>query len=297
MTKQLKGKRYTCLFADGSDGHHNMLIGVKAVLADLDVLEANGKKWDIDFYQKSNDVLYDLLTNCYQVFDRTFLGTDDKERLLLKQKLVEKLEARGVRVLATTQVLTMFIRYIFNASSKRAFVYVNAIKFAIEKKVLPSQFKQFIIDSGGLEEISKPKEESEAKMDDKLQLSKLFDELKTSVFNGLKNPLGTIEQDGVAGDLAFLIVKPGVNISQIIHIESFVTSPQLDSILTIFAKRSVQDMFNLKPKIHLNKEDKELLKLAESNKLSNQSSEELSIEVSKDVGKKLLSSSKLATQE
>jgi hypothetical protein len=274
-----------------------MLIGVKAVLADLDVLEANGKKWDIDFYQKSNDVLYDLLTNCYQVFDRTFLGTDDKERLLLKQKLVEKLEARGVRVLATTQVLTMFIRYIFNASSKRAFVYVNAIKFAIEKKVLPSQFKQFIIDSGGLEEISKPKEESEAKMDDKLQLSKLFDELKTSVFNGLKNPLGTIEQDGVAGDLAFLIVKPGVNISQIIHIESFVTSPQLDSILTIFAKRSVQDMFNLKPKIHLNKEDKELLKLAESNKLSNQSSEELSIEVSKDVGKKLLSSSKLATQE
>jgi aromatic-amino-acid transaminase len=100
-----------------------------------------------------------------------------------------------------------------------------------------------------------------------------------------------IEQDGVAGDLAFLIVKPGVNISQIIHIESFVTSPQLDSILTIFAKRSVQDMFNLKPKIYLNKEDKELLKLAESNKLSNQSSEELSIEVSKDLGKKLLSSS------
>ena len=126
------------------------------VMIKLDDLVTRRESWDIDF-QKSNLAQYILLSDMYKVFMTSFVQVKSEERKALKIFLTAKLIEKGANILEQTTVLTMFIRYVFNAPSKRAHVYSNVIKAAISHSIEPENLSNWIIKEGGIDEVSRRK--------------------------------------------------------------------------------------------------------------------------------------------
>ena len=111
------------------------------VLIQLDALATRRECWDIDF-QKSNIGMYSLLADLYQLFLSSFVEVKNEERKALKAFLKAKLIEKGANILEETVVLTMFVRYVFNAPTKRAHVYSNVIKAALSHSIKPQHLSE-----------------------------------------------------------------------------------------------------------------------------------------------------------
>jgi hypothetical protein len=237
------------------------LVGSKGaldgVILQLDALAIRRECWDID-YQKSNIGQYMLLGDLYGVFMTSFVEVKNEERKALKAFLKAKLIEKGANILEETVVLTMFIRYVFNAPTKRAHVYSNVIKAAISHSIRPEHLSDWIVKEGGIEEVSRRKKPaSKETMEKQKQLESMKIQIEEEIESNLSTRSKPIDISYLTGKYALVLVKPDLGKCYVGGTYSDVTEPLFEMIVTLMAKQRISNQKN-----ELNSGDREFLDLA-----------------------------------
>ena len=222
-------------------------------IQELDRLVQKREIWEEDF-QRSNQGLYPLLSDLYELFLTTFVEVTEKERKALKVMLIKKMKEKGANVLEKTLVLTMFIRYVFNAPTKRALIYGNVIKSAISHGIKPEHLSDWIVREGGIEEVSKKTSLSARAIEKMNQLSKMKLEVIAEIESNTDNQVKPIDIHGLSGKYALIVVKPDIDKCFVGGTYSDIPDNLFETLLTLMARQRIKDKSN-----ELNNGDRDLL--------------------------------------
>lgn len=119
--------------------------------------------WENGAYKTSNDQLYQILADDYDVV--TQLKTDKVARKELKSYMLRE----GVSMRAGTCIEAKVIRVTFGAESVRASSYVKVLKVARDEMKTGTNLPTFIHERGGIEEIRRTAKDGISKADQALK--------------------------------------------------------------------------------------------------------------------------------
>ena len=125
-----------------------------ATLVKLDALANRRQVWQRDFYDKSNKGLYALLSECLGMYYE--IKGSPAEKVVL-EGIKANLEARGIKVQTSTPVLTLLVKYVFNAERRRASAYSRALRVAAKEAISVGNFADWVAKVGGVEEVASTK--------------------------------------------------------------------------------------------------------------------------------------------
>ena len=117
---------------------------ISVTLADL---ADRCKNWEEGLNRQSNDVLYDILADCLDLY--TQVKADRK----LNRMVTESLEDAGLGSQSNTSLQLRICRRAFMDTGKRAVAYARVIAIAFEKKPEKQPLPSWIRENGGIENI------------------------------------------------------------------------------------------------------------------------------------------------
>ena len=180
----------------------------------LDLLVVDRKNWESTVYKKSNENLYDLMAKCKKLHEDKFENaTSDDDRKAVRLEIAHRLTSDGIKVQKNSTTLTMFIRYVFGSDRKRAHGYAYVLKAAISHGIRADGLVQFILESGGIEEIKRKMVMSEKAIANKAKREKAFGLVKTKAELHELSPLASVDMPIVKNHTPYvvLVAKPMSN--------------------------------------------------------------------------------------
>ena len=126
-----------------------------AIVQSLDGLSMARENWEQTTFKKANDGLYDLLSQCLDVFETKFIKGSKDGQKTLRSELISRLNEMKVKTQKNSPTLSLFVRYVFCSDRKRAHGYSYVLNAAISHGINASQLPQWIVDQGGIEEIKR----------------------------------------------------------------------------------------------------------------------------------------------
>lgn len=206
----------------------------------LDDLRTSRMNWETTDYKKANDGLYSLLSKCLDVFNDKFVVASVDERKAMRNELIEKLKADGIKVQKNTTTITMFVRFVFGSDRKRAHGYANVLKAAISHNVDAENLPSYIVDQGGIEEIKRKMIVSEKALANQAELANAKSQVVTNIERAVINPLAQVQLNGVVGEHAVLLAKPNPDGTvSIVGIVSNVDDAIYNALLIRMAKQEI----------------------------------------------------------
>lgn len=185
---------------------------VNGIVQQLNGLSKAREQWEATDYKKANEGLYRLLAECLAVFNAQYVKADKAAQTALRAELTNKLTAAGVRVLATSSTLTMFVRFVFNSDRNRAHGYSKVLLAAIAEGIEAKDLPDFIIAAGGVEEIKRREVTSPEAIAKQQKIEVAMADVKLEVeMAAAVAPIATLEIEDVTGSYALLLVKPKVD--------------------------------------------------------------------------------------
>jgi hypothetical protein len=166
-----------------------------ATLVKLDALANRRQVWQRDFYDKSNKGLYALLSDCLGMYYE--IKGSPAEKIVLESIKVT-LEARGTKVQASTPVLTLIVKYVFNAERRRASSYSRALRVAAKEAVSVANFAEWVAKVGGVEEVASTKGVTDETIKKRGQLDAKVAEVKQLLVSQLQHPLALVPKTALA---------------------------------------------------------------------------------------------------
>lgn len=166
-----------------------------ATLVKLDALANRRQVWQRDFYDKSNKGLYALLSDCLGMYYE--IKGSPAEKIVLESIKVT-LEARGTKVQASTPVLTLIVKYVFNAERRRASSYSRALRVAAKEAVSVANFADWVTKVGGVEEVASTKGITDETIKKRSQLDNKVAEVKQLLVSQLQHPLALVPKTALA---------------------------------------------------------------------------------------------------
>lgn len=233
-------------------------IFAKSIVQQLDALSTERQTWETTVYAKANDCLYSLLSKCLAVYQDKFLKGEKHDQRALRTELTIKLKAAKVKIQINSNTLTMLARFVFCSDRKRAHGYANVLTAAISQNISAEDLPNFIINSGGIEEIKRKMVKSEEAILRKTQVEQAKGKVDAEIELAKINPLAQVQITGLTGDYAVLLVKPGVDGTvSVLGSLSNVNEALVNALLVRMAKqrvtaededaqlgKEVQDMFS-----------------------------------------------------
>ena len=166
-----------------------------ATLVKLDALANRRQVWQRDFYDKSNKGLYALLSECLGMYYE--IKGSPAEKVVL-EGIKANLEGRGIKVQASTPVLTLIVKYVFNAERRRASAYSRALRVAAKEAVSVGNFAEWVTKVGGVEEVASTKGITDETIKKRSQLDNKVSEVKQLLVNQLQHPLALVPKTALA---------------------------------------------------------------------------------------------------
>jgi hypothetical protein len=125
-------------------------VTVTEIVGKLDKLAVERERYEANELLRSNKRLYELLGGVLELYYTA--STSEK---LLKDTIETvraRLTERNIRTQKNSPALTLFVRYTFNADRQRALNYSRSLLAAVQAKIQPAQFADFVAEKGGVEE-------------------------------------------------------------------------------------------------------------------------------------------------
>ena len=166
-----------------------------ATLVKLDALASRRQIWQRDFYDKSNKGLYTLLSECLGMYYE--IKGSSAEKVVL-ESIKATLEARGVVVQASTPVLTLIVKYVFNAERRRASAYSRALRVAAKEAISVGDFADWVAKVGGVDEVASTKGVTDETIKKRGQLDAKVAEVKQLLVSQLQHPLALVPKTALA---------------------------------------------------------------------------------------------------
>ena len=123
---------------------------VNDIVSKLDQITSAREEWQTSF-DRSNESLYQLLAACLEIYHQ-IKGKSVEAAVIGSMK--SALESRGLPVTARTKILTLIVRYVFSTRYKRAFTYSRALRIAVKAGITSETFAQWVLNSGGIEDVA-----------------------------------------------------------------------------------------------------------------------------------------------
>lgn len=214
------------------------------IVQQLDALSKARENWETTDYKKANEGLYQLLSQCLDVFNSQYVKADKASQNALRKELTTKLTAAGIRVMSTSSTLTMFVRCVFNADRNRAHGYANVLLAAIEAGIDANDLPDFIIEAGGIEEIKRRQVKSPTALAKQEKLNAVTAEVKLEIeMTSAMTPLATVAIEELTGTYALMLVKPKLNgTADVVGTLSDLPESLVDALIARMAKARVQEM-------------------------------------------------------
>ena len=221
---------------------------VAEVIELLDKVSNAERKWKIG-YDRSNQTLYSLLAVCIVIYHNIKGKPAEREALAaIKEALVK----RGDTFNNKTKILTLIVRYVFKTQNNRAFIYSRVLGIAINDKVTPDTFADWVENFGGIEEVA-----SKGLTPETLNKQIKLKEKKAEVYDLLNKkiayPLGLIPMDEFidiagSGEYTLLIGKtlPDGGTQVLCSIPDS-TDAMIDAAVTKIANALLYQPFKYKP--------------------------------------------------
>jgi hypothetical protein len=168
----------------------------EAIVQSLDALSLARDNWEQTSFKKSNEGLYDLLSQCQGVFETKYIKGSKDDQKTLRSELITRLNEMKIRTQKNSPTLNLFIRYVFASDRKRAHGYSYVLSAAISHDVNADQLPQWIISKGGIEEIKRnmgQSDEAIARQEKRKQAKETAEQL---IAEAHVNPLATIAVEG-----------------------------------------------------------------------------------------------------
>lgn len=213
------------------------------IVQQLDALSKARENWEATDYKKANQGLYQLLSECLDVFNSQYVKADKASQNALRKELSTKLTAAGIRVMSTSSTLTMFVRFVFNSDRNRAHGYANVLLAAIEAGIDGKDLPDFIIEAGGIEEIKRSQVKSPTALAKQVKLNAAKAEVKLEVeMASAMTPLATVAIAELTGTYALMLVKPKLNgTADVVGTLSDLPESQVEALIARMAKVRVQE--------------------------------------------------------
>lgn len=166
-------------------------------IARLNELYAKRANWEGDLFARSNKALYELLTECLNVY-LSIKGTGTESAVLADMKTV--LAKRGIATKGSSPVLTVIVRYVFNNDRRRAHSYSRVLRLAVLERVDPEHFPDWVGEQGGIEEVVRTKALSEETLKKRATLNDFAVQARQLLLDQLNKPLATVAKTGLMGE-------------------------------------------------------------------------------------------------
>jgi hypothetical protein len=213
------------------------------IVQQLDALSKARENWETTDYKKANQGLYQLLSQCLDVFNTEYVKADKVSQNALRKELTKKLTEGGVKVQATSSTLTMFVRFVFNSDRNRAHAYANVLLAAIAAGIDAVDLPDFIIDAGGIEEIKRRQVKSATAIANQVKLDAAKADVKFEVeMASAMTPLATVAIEELTGSYALMLVKPKLDgTADVVATLSDLPDALVNSLIGRMAKARVQE--------------------------------------------------------
>ena len=185
----------------------NNIAYANTVVKALDVLLEKREQWEAKEYKAANDALYDLLAECLRTYGEQFVNAVPNDRKALRLELTRRFTGSGVKVQTNTTTLTMVVRYVFRSDRKRAHSYSTVLLAALSHEVNADDLPEWIVASGGVEEIKRKVKMSAETLEKREQIKAATVLVKANVNEAKVNPIARVQLDQVVGEQAVLLVK------------------------------------------------------------------------------------------
>ncbi len=218
------------------------------MIAKLDELAAKRNVWQAE-YDRTNKGLYNLLAGCLNMYNE-IKGTTAEKEILAGIKTA--LAARGVRVLQSTTVLTMIVRYVFNTERRRAHAYARVLRAAANDNISVEKFAGWVEEFGGIEEVSSNKGATEETLKKRAILVNKVEEVKELLVQQLQNPLAVAPKTALVkavdtGEYTLLIGKMLANgETQVLSVVPDTTNAMIEAALKLIAGALIKGVDNIK---------------------------------------------------
>ena len=209
----------------------------EAIIAAFDVLKARRESWELHQLRASNDVLYDILGDCYAIYVRT------QKSETLREKFLKSYDAKYGKSKANTSIATKIVWAVFGKQlEQRAFNYSNVLRNVyLNLKDKPGKaFREYVIEAGGLDEIRRTGGNTDAvkaKRDAERQTAIADLNSNSGIAKGLQIQLPAEQQEknGEHSFLAALIREDADGTFTIVMVSS--SEVPVNSMIAEFSKR------------------------------------------------------------
>ncbi|PUE22388.1 hypothetical protein B9Z38_03895 [Limnohabitans sp. MMS-10A-160] len=158
----------------------------------------------------------------------------------MRESLMQRLKADGIRVVKTSTTLTMLARYVFNSDRKRAQGYGYVLAAAVSHEKTAAEFPAWVVEQGGIEELKRRMVKSEGAKAKQEAVKAATLSVKGWVELNTLEPLAHVDIEGVTGSYAVLLAKPNVQGGvDIVGSLSEVNDALVNALILRMAKRQV----------------------------------------------------------
>jgi hypothetical protein len=155
---------------------------------------------------------------------------------------VSRLRASGINAKKSTMTMTLLIRFIFKADSRRAHAYSYVMRAALEAGVAAAQLPDFIREAGGVEEIRRKAVVSEEAAQRRAAVAAARNDVEQAFELASVNPLAVIDapQGVELGNYCLVVGIPRPdNTIALVNVLGAAPDHLVDRIKTILAKQSI----------------------------------------------------------
>lgn len=133
----------------------------------FDYLIEQRKNWQENEYARSNIRLYQILQQCYALYQE--MKGVSAEKLAMKRAFNSYCTDSGVNFNESTHLMVKIVRCVFGDDRRRASAYALALRVADEHKTSVIDIPKYFTEAGGYEEVRRNNTNKAAKADKKAQ--------------------------------------------------------------------------------------------------------------------------------
>jgi hypothetical protein len=180
-----------------------------SIVSQLDALTLTRQNWEQTAYKKSNEQLYSLLSDCLEVFQAKFVNGSKADQKTLREEVITRLKADGVKAQKNSTTLTLFVRLVFGSDRKRAHGYGYVLNAAISHEVKAAELAQWITSEGGIEQIKRKMVQSDEAKARSEKMKNARETAESLIVEAAVNPLATVGIDGIQANSRNIMLAVG----------------------------------------------------------------------------------------
>jgi len=133
-------------------------------------LTTERKHWETNLLRKSNDALYEILVQCFVLYEQ--ISGSTKDAIEARKALAAVCDENNYRFVGSTPLITKVIKCVFGVDRRRVSAYSIVLREAINKKIEPTNFAEWVSEQGGVEQVRLSKSPKTKTKNEKIELCK-----------------------------------------------------------------------------------------------------------------------------